>query len=140
MSSIFYIERNGNRYAYESVSVRVPGKKSPRTIKTYLGKVDPTTGKIIPKKMSKGKVRAASFGSVMLMSEIQRELGIGSDLEDSFGEHSKEILGAAIALAISPTSFSNIPAIEDGTLLRAINGHDTALEKNNVIMAMSRHF
>ena len=132
MSSIFYIERNGNRYAYESVSVRVPGKKSPRTIKTYLGKVDPTTGKIIPKKTSKGKVRAASFGSVMLMSEIQRELGIGSDLEDSFGEHSKEILGAAIALAISPTSFSNIPAIEDGTLLRAINGHDTALEKNNV--------
>ena len=49
MGSIFYMERNGQKYAYESVSVRVPGKKNPKTIKTYLGRVDPDTGKIIPK-------------------------------------------------------------------------------------------
>ena len=50
MPSIFYMERNGQKYAYESRSIRVPGRKNPKTIKTYLGKVDPETGKIVPKK------------------------------------------------------------------------------------------
>ena len=34
MGSIFYMERNGQKYAYESTSVRVPGRKNPKTIKT----------------------------------------------------------------------------------------------------------
>ena len=46
MGSIFYMERNGQKYAYESTSVRVLGRKNPKTIKAYLGKVDPETGKI----------------------------------------------------------------------------------------------
>lgn len=47
------MERNGRKYAYESTSVRVPGKKDPRTVKTYLGKVGPETGKIVPKESGK---------------------------------------------------------------------------------------
>ena len=39
MGSIFYIKRNGQKYAYESTSVRVPGRKKPKTMKTYLGKL-----------------------------------------------------------------------------------------------------
>ena len=56
MGSIFYMERNGQKYAYESTSVRVPGRKNPKTIKTYLGRVDPETGKIIPKEPSQGGI------------------------------------------------------------------------------------
>ena len=33
MGSIFYMKRNGQKYAYESTSVRVPGRKNPKTIR-----------------------------------------------------------------------------------------------------------
>ncbi|MGN1045346.1 MAG: hypothetical protein ACI4Q9_05270 [Candidatus Methanomethylophilaceae archaeon] len=132
MGSIFYIERNGNRYAYESISMRVPGKKNPRTVKTYLGKVDPVTGEIIPKRKENCGLSVRSYGAVMLMHGIQKELRLGEDLESAFEGYGREVLGTAIALAISPASFTNIPAIEEGTLLREINGHDIGLDRNNV--------
>ena len=43
MGSTSYMERNGRKYAYESTSGRVPGRKSPVTDKVYLGRVGPGT-------------------------------------------------------------------------------------------------
>ena len=52
MSCIVYRtnKKNGITYAYESVSYWDKEKKQPRSTRKYLGKVDPVTGEIIPKK------------------------------------------------------------------------------------------
>ncbi len=51
MSSVVYQKNksNGNVYAYESVSYRDPVSRKPKSKRTYLGRVDPDTGMIIPK-------------------------------------------------------------------------------------------
>lgn len=51
MSCIVYLtDRNGNKYAYESISYWDKEKGQPRSKRKYIGKVDPETGEIIPKK------------------------------------------------------------------------------------------
>ena len=47
MGTIVYQERNGVKYAYESVSYWNAEKKAPRSKRRYLGKVDPETGQIV---------------------------------------------------------------------------------------------
>ena len=47
MGTIVYQERNGVKYAYESVSYWNAEKKAPRSKRRYLGKVDPVTGEIV---------------------------------------------------------------------------------------------
>ena len=75
------MERNGQRYAYESISVRVPGKKNPRTIKTYLGRLGPNTWKIIPKDPRKRPEEeyAKFYGTVQALDGIQRQMGLLGD-------------------------------------------------------------
>ena len=54
MSFIVYIKnKNGSIYAYEAFSYRDPKSKVPRQKRVYLGKVDPETNSIIPKKVRK---------------------------------------------------------------------------------------
>lgn len=43
-------KRTGIKYAYSSESYWDKDKKQPRSKRTFLGKVDPITGDIIPKK------------------------------------------------------------------------------------------
>ena len=52
MSSIVYRTdpKSGAQYAYRSESYRDPITHKPRNRKEYLGRVDPETGEIIPKK------------------------------------------------------------------------------------------
>ena len=51
MSCIVYQvdKKTGVKYAYESESYWDKDKQQPRSRRTYLGKVDPETGEIIPK-------------------------------------------------------------------------------------------
>lgn len=52
MSCIVYQvdKKTGVKYAYESVSYWDKEKQQPRSKREYLGRVDPETGEIIPKK------------------------------------------------------------------------------------------
>ncbi len=52
MSCIVYQvdKKTGVKYAYESVSYWDKEKQQPRSKREYIGKVDPETGEIIPKK------------------------------------------------------------------------------------------
>lgn len=52
VSSIVYRTdpKNGAKYAYRSESYRDPVTRKPRNRKEYLGRVDPVTGEIIPKR------------------------------------------------------------------------------------------
>ena len=51
MACIIYREdkKTGTKYAYRSESYRDPQTKKPKSKRTYLGRVDPVTNKIIPK-------------------------------------------------------------------------------------------
>ena len=120
MGSIFYMERNGQKYAYESTSVRVPGRKNPKTIKTYLGRVDPETGKIIPKESrSRPKEEYAKhYGSVKFLDGIQKDMGIFDDLDAVFTTIAPNIMGAAMALAINPTSMDSIHYTVENTVIK----------------------
>lgn len=110
MGSIYYVERNGQKYAYESVSRRVPGKKNPVTEKTYLGKVDPDMGKIIPKESKKvpTEEHVRKYGCVTVLDKIQSDLGIFEDLRECFPDLAENIMATAMAVAIDPTPFDDV--------------------------------
>ena len=120
MPSIFYMTRNGNKYAYQSTSRYVPGKKNPVTDKVYLGKVDPETGEIIPKESRKrpAEEHAKFYGSVAVLDAVQKELGILDDLSETFAGLEKNIMGAAMSQVIDPTSFDNIRYVVDGSIVK----------------------
>lgn len=120
MGSIFFMERNGQKYAYESTSVRVPGKKNPKTVKTYLGKVDPKTGKIIPKESRKRPEEeyAKFYGTVQALDGIQKKMGLFEDLDSVFIGMAPNIMGAAIALTINPTSMDSVHYTVEGSVIK----------------------
>lgn len=120
MGSIFYMERNGQKYAYESTSVRVPGRKNPKTVKTYLGRVDPETGKIIPKESrSRPKEEYAKhYGAVKALDGIQKQMGIFEDLDAVFATMAPNIMGAAMALAMNPSTMDSLHYTVEGSVIR----------------------
>lgn len=120
MGSIYYIERNGRRYAYESVSRRVPGKKNPVTEKTYLGRVDPETGRIIPKEPKRlpSEEHVRRCGCVTVLDRVQSELGIMGDLRGCFPDIAENVMAAAMAVAIDPTPFDDVHFTVDENGLR----------------------
>ena len=110
MGSIYFVERNGQKYAYESVSRRVEGKKNPVSKKTYLGKVDPKTGEIIPKepKQLPDEEHVRKYGCVTVLDKIQADLGIMDDLRECFPDIAEKVMATAMAVAIDPTPFDDV--------------------------------
>ena len=119
MPSIYYIERNGNKYAYQSTSKRVPGKKSPVTEKIYLGKVDPETGNIIPKenRTPPKEEYVKDYGSIAILDKVQDDLGLFEDLKACFPDIAEKIMAAAISQCLEATPFSDIEYIIDGSTI-----------------------
>lgn len=129
--------RNGVTYAYTSTSEFVDGKKVTRT--TYVGKWDPVTQSILPKK-PRGKYRSREeveeqkkemtikdivdglesreYGSVYLLDLIQRRSRLGRDLWVSFGDAGRGILGTAMALCLHRGSFMDV----EDTMARTMIG------------------
>lgn len=120
MGSIYYIERNGQKYAYESTSRRVPGRKNPVTDKVYLGKVDPETGKIIPKESRSRPAEeyAKHYGSVAVLDAVQKDLHLLGDLNEALPGLAQNIMGAAMSQVIDPTCFDNIHYVVDGSVIK----------------------
>ena len=71
MPSIVYHtdSKTGNKYAYESKSYRDPETRKVKTKKTYLGRVDPVTGDIIPKAEPGKRNRLPSTRQMAQVSE-----------------------------------------------------------------------
>ena len=122
MPSIYYIERNGIKYAYQSTSKRVPGKKSPVTEKIYLGKVDPETGNIIPKenRTPPKEEYVKDYGSIAVLDKVQDDLGLFEDLKACFPDIAEKIMAAAISQCLEATPFSDIEYIIDGSTIAEI--------------------
>lgn len=124
MSTIFYIERNGNRYAYQSTSKRVKGRKNPVTEKIYLGKVDPKTGSIIPKqnRTPPKEEYVKEYGTVAVLDKVQADLGLFEDLRTSFPDICEKVMAAAVSQCIEATPFSDIEHIIDGSTMSELYG------------------
>lgn len=119
IGSIYYVERNGVKYAYESTSRRVPGRKNPVTDKVYLGKVDPETGKIIPKepRVKPEEEHVLRYGAVTVLDGVQDGIGLLSDLEESFPDIANKIMGAAMAQVIEPTCFDDLHFVVEDSII-----------------------
>ena len=93
--------------------------KNPKIINTYLGNIDPKTGKAIPRetRSTPWEECAKFYRSVKFLDGIQNELEIFEDLDSISITMAPDIMGAAIALAVNPTSFDSLHyTVEDSVI------------------------
>ena len=112
-------KRSGITYVYESVSYWDREKKQPRSKRTLIGRLDPTTGEIVPTD-GRGKRRAQKeddpavrkgpvpvartnrlfFGATYLLDQIGEVTGLTSDLKTCFPNTYKQIMSIAYYLVL----------------------------------------
>jgi len=115
MGIIFQTDRRvGITYAYESTSYWDKEKKQPRSHRKLLGRLDESTGEIVP---TRGRMRPSSdtplpawqayeaskrrfSGATYLFDEIIEEQGILQDLKACFPHHYAQILSIAYYLIL----------------------------------------
>ncbi len=148
-------EKNGRYYAYTSTSRMVDGKK--KTINECVGRYDPETGVVTPKKPMKSreeyariraemdpsldfsKIGTRSYGSVYLLDRLQRRMNLGEDVQRSYGLSSKAVMTCSMALTVNPGPFSSIASTFDNTYLRdlydteiPVTSQDMSVFTNNI--------
>ena len=92
MSSIYEQEIKGQTYLYRSTSYWDKEKKQSRSKKVYLGKKDPSTGKLIPKSQPSIPTSSQDIGSLHLLKYISKRLGLIQILKKSFPDDYEQIL------------------------------------------------
>ena len=112
-------KRSGITYVYESVSYWDREKKQPRSKRTLIGRLNPTTGEIVPTD-GRGKHRAQKeddpavrkgpvpvartnrlfFGATYLLDQIGEVTGLTADLKTCFPNTYKQILSIAYYLVL----------------------------------------
>ena len=112
-------KRSGITYIYESVSYWDREKKQPRSKRTLIGRLNPTTGEIVPTD-GRGKRRAQKeddpavrkgpvpvartnrlfFGATYLLDQIGEVTGLTSDLKTCFPNTYKQIMSIAYYLVL----------------------------------------
>ena len=130
MSEIYFVERNGKKYAYRSTSRYEPDKKYPVTVNEYIGRVDEATGNIIPKKdrssdgelIDMKKMRMAKFGGSYALLGVAGNIGLRDDLIASFGPDGEKVLASAIAQVLAGGPMSSIEDTSEGSMFRELMG------------------
>ena len=109
-------KRSGITYAYESTSWWDKEKQQSRSKRHLLGRVDPSTGEIVPTdgRNRRAKTKTASItktvparqymGATYLLNQISETTGLAEDLSRIFGPLSKMILSLAEYLVLEPNS------------------------------------
>ena len=112
-------KRSGITYVYESVSYWDREKKQPRSKRTLIGRLNPTTGEIVPTD-GRGKRRAQKeddpavrkgpvpvartnrlfFGATYLLDQIGEVTGLTADLKTCFPNTYKQIMSIAYYLVL----------------------------------------
>ena len=94
MSSVYKQEIGGQVYLYKSTSYWDKKKKQSRSKKVYLGKKDPSTGQLIPKKDQPNSIPVSSqdVGSLHLLKHISKKLNLVQILKKSFPDEYEKIL------------------------------------------------
>ncbi len=124
---IAYSEINGKKYAYTCTSKRVPGKKNPVCVRTYLGVVDPTTGEIIPKKETNRSPAETcnipivrDYGDSAIISVVVNNLGLIERMEEYFGPYGHELVLIASAQALHPSDSESVLLTLDNSYIREL--------------------
>jgi len=97
-----YDKRNGNTYAYESVSRWDSDKQQSRSRRKCIGKLDPVTGTIVQTRKRKPEPtsKRTYSGATYLFDEIVRKTGVGRDLRTCFPDIYRQILSIAYYLIL----------------------------------------
>lgn len=130
MPEVFYVQRGKKKYAYTSTSVYEPGSKYPKTVNEYLGVLDESTGKVIPKKsrssadnlLDDDSLTGRRFGGSYLLLDIAEQIGLREDLFVSFGLEGERVLACAVAQALSGGPLSSTEDTVDGCMIRELQG------------------
>lgn len=113
MSKAIHVAKNGTRYVYESISYWDKTKKAPRTRQVYLGKLDPVTGELIPKRVAASDQEAMiqpsvrTIGPVALMSHCAQITGLAATLKKVFADDWENILSLAFHICHSGSALSH---------------------------------
>ena len=141
------VRRGDKYYAYEVTSVMENGKK--KTVSTYLGRVDPVTGDLLPKipeksaenrrKIAKEKeiailkgVSSKEYGATYLLHEVQQRMSLGEDLMRSFGNSGKIVMAAAMAYLMEPGAFRIIDSTLERTYIRELYDLRSSLDSGTL--------
>ena len=96
MASIVYHtnKKTGVKYAYESTSYWDKEKKQPRSIRRYIGKLDPETGEIIPCRKGTSPIRSQDASDIIRLrttvAEQEKDIAkLEAELSKSRAELSK---------------------------------------------------
>ena len=106
-------KKTGVTYVYESVSHWDKEKQQPRSKQVCIGKIDPTTGELIPSKRLQLETHAlaglkepipsiakvAVVGPSLILDALSKRLGLAKILKSVFPEFHGEILSMAYYLA-----------------------------------------
>lgn len=141
-------EINGHYYAYTSTSTMIDGKK--KTVNTCVGRWDPETCTVTPKKPRKTKaeyeriraektstvdlsrISSRNYGASYFLNILQRRIFLGEDLRRAFGLPSKAILLCAMALTINPGPFSSIEGTFECNHLREMYGLEMPVDSRSM--------
>lgn len=113
MAKAIHKAANGTKYVYESISYWDKQKKGPRTKQVYLGKLDPESNELIPKRVAPEKdleLRQPSvrtIGPTMLFEHAATESGLRGILKKVFPEDWEELLTLAYYICHSGTALSH---------------------------------
>lgn len=86
---------NGNTYVYESIGYWDKKKQQSRHKRTYLGKLDKTTGEIIPPKQLEVPKLSKDYGNYYFFDNLANKIGLIEILKSVFPDKWKEILTCA---------------------------------------------
>ncbi|WP_407272664.1 IS1634 family transposase [Radiobacillus sp. PE A8.2] len=119
MGIVFYTnKKTGITYAYENKAYWDKAKKQSRSQRKLIGKVDPTTGEIVPTRAYKRRegsavestpkpgrppittMRRSFYGAAYLFHQIGKITGVSEDLKTSFPNIHKQILSIAYYLIL----------------------------------------
>ena len=111
--------RSGITYAYETTYIWNKEKKQSRSKRTCIGKIDPSTGEIVPTRgrAKKGKSQAAKlpikrgpksyweskrlyYGATYLFDQFSEQIGLSADLRKCFPDTYRQILSIAYYLIL----------------------------------------
>ena len=112
MSKAIHKTKNGIQYVYESTSYWDKKKKAPRTRQKYLGKLDPETGKLIPKREvpeqpEDFKPKVQTVGPYLLFEKLAETTGLASTLKRAFPAEWQEVLTLSYFICHQGHAFSH---------------------------------
>ena len=110
-------KRSGHTYFYESISYWDSEKKQSRAKRKLVGKLDPTTGEMVPTdgRMKKKKIvtspvppltaiKRSFYGATYALSQVAKTIGLTEDLKVIFPTDYQSFLALAYYLVLAPTS------------------------------------